>query len=70
MPSSTLYGSTLKERSALQEMDMAGYVHTEPPLVGHDMEVKGAITSEDAGFYTIIISALIFLVAALSGHLA
>ncbi len=49
---------------------MAGYVHTEAPLVGHDMEVKGAITSEDAGFYTIIISALIFLVAALTGHLA
>lgn len=51
-------------------MHMAGYVHTEPPLVGHDIEVKGAITSEDAGFYTIIISALIFLIAALSGHLA
>ena len=49
---------------------MAGYIHTEPPLVGHDMEVKGSITSEDAGFYTIIISALIFLGAALSGHLA
>jgi hypothetical protein len=53
-----------------RKMDMAGYVHTEAPLVGHDMEVKGAITSEDAGFYTIIISALIFLVAALTGHLA
>ncbi len=51
-------------------MDMAGYIHTEPPLVGHDMEVKGSITSEDAGFYTIIISALIFLIATLTGHLA
>ena len=70
MTSSTPYSSSLKETSALQEMDMAGYIHTEPPLVGHDMEVKGAITSEDAGFYTIIISALIFLGAALSGHLA
>ena len=70
MPTSTLYSSGLKETSALQEMDMAGYIHTEPPLVGHDMEVKGSITSEDAGFYTIIVSALIFLFAALSGHLA
>ena len=70
MPSSILYSSSLKETSALQEMDMAGYIHTEPPLVGHDMEVKGSITSEDAGFYTIIISALIFLIATLSGHLA
>lgn len=70
MPSSTLYSSSLKETSALQEMDMAGYIHTELPLVGHDMEVKGSITSEDAGFYTIIISALIFLIATLSGHLA
>ena len=70
MKSLALYGSLLKGRYALQEMDMAGYIHTEPPLVGHDMEVKGAITSEDAGFYTMIISALIFLVAALSGHLA
>lgn len=70
MPTSTLYSSSLKETSALQEMDMAGYIHTEPPLVGHDMEVKGAITSEDAGFYTIIVSALMFLIAALTGHLA
>ena len=70
MTSSTLYSSSLKETSALQEMDMAGYIHTEPPLVGHDMEVKGSITSEDAGFYTIIISALIFLIATLTGHLA
>ncbi|HOV82822.1 MAG TPA: hypothetical protein PLN19_07780 [Methanothrix sp.] len=49
---------------------MAGYVHTEPPLVGHDIEVAGAITSEDAGFYVIMISAILFMIAALTGHLA
>ncbi|HNX40460.1 MAG TPA: hypothetical protein PKK11_07725 [Methanothrix sp.] len=54
----------------MQEMDMAGYIHTEPPLVGHDMEVAGAITSEDAGFYVMLISAAIFMIAALTGHLA
>ena len=56
--------------STMQEMDMAGYIHTEPPLVGHDMEVAGAITSEDAGFYVMLISAAIFMIAALTGHLA
>jgi len=56
--------------SSVQEMNMAGYVHTEPPLVGHDIEVAGAITSEDAGFYVIMISAILFMIAALTGHLA
>lgn len=49
---------------------MSGFIHNDPPLVGSDIEVPGAITSEDAGFYTIIISAIIFVVAALTGHLA
>jgi hypothetical protein len=51
-------------------MNMAGFIHNEPPLVGHDIEVSGAISSEDAGFYTILVSAIIFMVAALTGHLA
>jgi hypothetical protein len=49
---------------------MAGFIHNEPPLVGHDVEVSGAITSEDAGFYLILVSAMVFMVAAVSGHLA
>jgi len=57
-------------RSAVQEMNMAGFIHNEPPLVGHDVEVSGAITSEDAGFYFILVSAVVFIVAALTGHLA
>ncbi|MDD4163248.1 MAG: hypothetical protein PHW87_12290 [Methanothrix sp.] len=66
-----LYVSPLKsERSAVQEMNMAGFIHNDPPLVGHDVEVPGSITSEDAGFYLILISAIVFMVAALTGHLA
>ena len=57
-------------RSAVQEMNMAGFIHNEPPLVGHDIEVPGSISSEDAGFYLILISAIVFMVAALTGHLA
>ena len=57
-------------RSAVQEMNMAGFIHTEAPLVGHDIEVPGSITSEDAGFYLVLVSALVFMVAALTGHLA
>ncbi len=49
---------------------MAGYIQNEPPLVGHDIEVKGSITSEDAGFYMVLISAIVFMVAALTGQLA
>ena len=70
MPSSTLYSSSLKETSAVQEMDMAGYIHTEPPLVGNDLEIAGTVSSEDASFYVMIVSSLIFLIAALTGHLA
>jgi hypothetical protein len=51
-------------------MNMAGFIHTEAPLVGHDIEVPGSITSEDAGFYLVLVSALVFMVAALTGHLA
>ena len=29
---------------------MAGFIHNEPPLVGHDIEVSGSISSEDAVF--------------------
>jgi hypothetical protein len=49
---------------------MAGFIQTEPPLVGHDIDVKGAIGSEDAGFYLVLISAIIFMIAALTGQLA
>ena len=49
---------------------MAGYIHTEPPLVGHDMEVTGWSKSEDADFNTINISALIFLIDTLTGQWA
>ena len=49
---------------------MSGFIHNEPPLVGHDVEVPGAISSEDAGFYLILISAIVFVVATLTGHLA
>jgi hypothetical protein len=49
---------------------MAGFIHNEPPLMGHDIEVSGAITSEDAGFYLILVSAMVFMVAAVTGHLA
>jgi hypothetical protein len=49
---------------------MAGFIHNEPPLVGHDVEVSGAITSEDAGFYLILVSAIVFMVAAVTGHFA
>jgi hypothetical protein len=49
---------------------MAGFIQNEPPLVGHDLEVKGAIASEDAGFYLVLISAIIFMIAALTGQLA
>jgi hypothetical protein len=51
-------------------MNMAGFIHNEPPLVGNDIDVKGSVSSEDAGFYLILISALIFMIAALTGHLA
>jgi len=57
-------------RYAIQEMNMSGFIHNDPPLVGHDIQVPGAITSEDAGFDLILLSAIVFLVAALSGHLA
>jgi len=53
-----------------QEIKMAGFTQNEPPNVGKDVQVKGSLTSEDGGFYTIIVSAIIFLIAALSGHLA
>jgi hypothetical protein len=51
-------------------MNMTGFTQNEPPNVGKDVQVKGSLTSEDGGFYAIIISAIIFLIAALSGHLA
>ena len=53
-----------------QEIAMAGFIQNEPPLVGKDVQVKGSITSEDSGFYVIVISAIVFLIAALTGHLA
>jgi hypothetical protein len=53
----------------IQEMNMAGFIHTEPPNVGHEIDVKGAISSEDAGFYIVVISAIIFVIAALTGNL-
>jgi hypothetical protein len=49
---------------------MAGFIHNEPPLVGHDIEVSGSISSEDAGFYLVLISSIVFMVAALTGHMA
>lgn len=49
---------------------MAGFVQNEPPNVGHEIDVKGVITSEDAGFYLILVSAIIFMIAALAGNLA
>jgi len=49
---------------------MGGFIHNDPPLIGQDIEVPGAITSEDASFYLVIISAIVFMVAALTGHLA
>jgi hypothetical protein len=54
----------------IQEMDMAGFIQNEPPNVGHEIDVKGAISSEDAGFYLILVSAIIFMIAALTGNLA
>lgn len=54
----------------IQEMNMAGFIQNEPPNVGHEIEVKGSITSEDAGFYLVIVSAIIFMIAALTGNLA
>ncbi len=64
--------TVLKEsvRSAVQEMNMAGFIHNEPPLVGQDIDVPGSISSEDAGFYLILISAIVFMVAALTGYLS
>lgn len=55
---------------SIQEMNMAGFIHSEPPNIGHEIDVKGAISSEDAGFYLILISAIIFIIAALTGNLA
>jgi hypothetical protein len=52
-----------------QVIAMAGFIQNEPPRVGKDVQVNGSITSEDSGFYVIIISAIIFLIAALTGHL-
>ncbi|MFZ3149031.1 MAG: hypothetical protein WA137_08305 [Methanothrix sp.] len=49
---------------------MAGFIHNEPPLVGQDIDVPGSISSEDAGFYLILISAIVFMVAALTGYLS
>jgi hypothetical protein len=51
-------------------MNMASFIQNEPPLVGHDIEVAGSISSEDAGFYFVLISAIVFMVAALTGQLA
>jgi len=48
---------------------MAGFTQNEP-LVGHDMDVNGSISSEDAGFYMVLVSAIVFVVAALTGQLA
>jgi|GEM_PF-3642578 len=58
------------DRSSAQEMNMTNFTQNEPPNVGRDVQVKGSLSSEDGGFYVIIISALIFLIAVLSGHLA
>jgi hypothetical protein len=49
---------------------MTGFIQNEPPLVGHDVDVKGSITSEDAGFYLVLISSIVFMIAALTGQLA
>jgi hypothetical protein len=57
-------------RSLVQEINMSGFIHNEPPLVGNDVQVSGAITSEDASFYVVLLSAIVFMVAALTGHLA
>jgi len=51
-------------------MNMAGFTQNEPPLVGHDIDVKGSISSEDAGFYFVLVSAILFMIAALTGQLA
>ncbi len=49
---------------------MSDFTQHGAPNVGHDVTVKGSITSEDAGFYFLIISAIIFMIAALTGHFA
>ena len=51
-------------------MKMSDFIQNGAPNVGHDVTVSGAIASKDAGFYFLIVSAIIFLVAALTGHLA
>jgi hypothetical protein len=51
-------------------MNMSDFIQHGAPIEGHDVTVTGVITSEDAGFYFLIVSAIIFLVAALTGHLA
>jgi hypothetical protein len=51
-------------------MNMSAFIHNAPPLEGNDIQVAGSITSEDAGFYTVLVSAIVFMVAALTGHLA
>ncbi len=61
---------SLEEGSKMQEIYMAGYINEGAPNVGKDVQVKGSITSEDSGFYLMVISAIIFLIAALSGNLA
>jgi hypothetical protein len=49
---------------------MAGFIQNEPPKVGKDINVAGSISSEDAGFYFLFLSAIVFMIAALTGHLA
>jgi len=51
-------------------MDMSDFTQHGAPNVGRDITVPGAISSEDAGFYVVIVSAIIFVIAALTGHLA
>jgi len=49
---------------------MSDFIQNGAPNVGHDVTVSGAIASEDAGFYFLIVSAILFMIAALTGHFA
>ncbi len=49
---------------------MASFTQNEPPKVGHDIKVAGSISSEDAGFCFLLVSAIVFMIAALTGQLA
>ncbi|NMC10217.1 MAG: hypothetical protein GYA39_04465 [Methanothrix sp.] len=65
VPRSSQRGSLQYRRCITSDFTQHG-----APNVGHDVTVLGSITSEDAGFYFLIASAIIFMIAALTGHFA